>query len=98
MLAGKVLATIKGVPFHKGDFSISTYFQKIDQGNQQYLITNVYGPPYRKDQKLFFKKPSDLKKMVHSPWIILGDFNVTRCPEGMQERSLKLLLFKFGFQ
>lgn len=42
-------STYTGVPFHKGDFSISTNFQKLDRNNQQFLVTNVYGPLHRQD-------------------------------------------------
>lgn len=75
-----------GTPFHKGPYSISTLLQKMDNiNNQQCLITNTYGPSIKQDLKSFFDEHSDLRKRVHSPWIILGDFNITHYPEDRHE-------------
>lgn len=69
------------VPFYNYNFSISTYFQSLDHNvDHKWLVTNVYGPPNRQDQKHFFDELIDLRKTMQTPWIISGRFQLDAKP------------------
>ena len=46
-----------------------------------FFLTNVYAPSVREDRPAFFSEIASVASTVQGPWMLLGDFNLTRCPD-----------------
>jgi endonuclease/exonuclease/phosphatase family metal-dependent hydrolase len=46
-----------------------------------FFLTNVYAPSVREDMPAFFSEITSVASTVQGPWMLLGDFNLTRCPD-----------------
>jgi len=44
-------------------------------------LTNVYAPTSRAEESLFLSVLAAIANTISGPWIIIGDFNLTRSPE-----------------
>lgn len=48
--------------------------------NSKLLVTNVYAPAHARDKVAFLDVLASLSSPPNTPWIIVGDFNLTRSP------------------
>ncbi|CAN6205967.1 unnamed protein product [Urochloa humidicola] len=64
----------------KNRFSLTgTYALNADDSSL--TLTNVYAPTERADKPAFMAELASLADNTHGPWMIIGDFNLTRKPE-----------------
>ncbi len=59
------------------NFSLTLRLKHHPSGSLFY-ITNVYGPPGREGKEDFCVELASLKRDCRGPWIVCGDFNLTR--------------------
>ncbi|XP_077223064.1 uncharacterized protein LOC143856685 [Tasmannia lanceolata] len=51
---------------------------KILQTNQSFNLTVIYGYNYGGDRRFIWSDLLDISPSIHLPWLVIGDFNVTR--------------------
>jgi hypothetical protein len=61
-------------------FSLTCFFSATADA-QPIAVTNVYAPCNAVSHPAFFAKLVELAHLCTCPWLVLGDFNVTRAPE-----------------
>jgi len=49
--------------------------------NSRLMLTNVYAPTQREDRPSFFHELASVAESITGLWMVLGDFNLTRCLE-----------------
>ncbi len=67
-------------------FSLTVRLKHLLSGTSFYL-TNVYGPPTWEGKADFCSELEGLRGVCRGPWVICGDFNLTKCPEERMGRS-----------
>ena len=60
-------------------FTLTTKFT-CNASNLDFTVTNTYGPSDHIESIPFLQHLRDLPAIVNGPWILLGDFNLVRCP------------------
>jgi hypothetical protein len=60
-------------------FSITASFS-CNATDLDFFVNNVYGPSDHAFSD-FLQSIRDVKNLISGPWILLGDFNLVRCPE-----------------
>jgi len=58
-------------------FTLTTRFV-MAADNTRVTLTNVYAPTTSADRPSFFAELTDISNSTQGPWIVLGDFNLTR--------------------
>lgn len=66
-----------------GAFSVSIRCRFISE-NFNWLLTTVYGPVLNNEKNQFWAELRDIRTIWEEPWVLCGDFNVTRF---LHERS-----------
>jgi hypothetical protein len=56
--------------------------------NLRFALTNVYGPADHARTDLFLADLLDVAANVAVPWMLIGDFNITRCPADKNTASI----------
>jgi hypothetical protein len=46
------------------------------RSNNYWIFTGVYRPQNDLDRKMFLRELKRIKQTIHSPWLIIGDFNL----------------------
>ena len=62
---------------HARTFSLTTCFQ-LAADSSCFTLTNVYAPMISADRPHFFAELFEVTTLTRGPWIIMGDFNLTR--------------------
>lgn len=60
-------------------FSLTTSFALNSDGSL-FTITNVYAPADHAEKPAFLAELVEIGRSTNEPWVILGDFNLTRAP------------------
>jgi len=55
-----------------------------------FSLTNVYAPTNREDKASFFSELASMADSISSPWMVLGDFNLTRFPDDKNTDSFNI--------
>ncbi|KAK1282112.1 hypothetical protein QJS10_CPB22g00396 [Acorus calamus] len=63
-----------------GEFSFSVLLE-CQQSEGKWVSSNVYGPHEDGPRERLWEEMSASRTMWNSPWLVVGDFNVTRFPE-----------------
>jgi exonuclease III len=61
-------------------FSLSTTFC-FSANSSPFILTNIYAPAYHDQKETFSRELSSLAPADDIPWIVIGDFNLTRSPQ-----------------
>ena len=61
-------------------YTLTTGFSLLAD-NMPFTLSNVYAPTLREDKAAFLSELASVAEMVSGAWMLLGDFNLTRCPE-----------------
>ncbi len=64
-------------------FSLTVRFH-CATSRRAFYVTNVYGPPTWEGKEEFCTELANLRQVCKGPWVVCGDFNLTRAPS---ERS-----------
>lgn len=70
----------------QGEFTLTTRFSLRADGCS-FTLTNVYAPANREDKPAFAAELTSVAATVSGPWILIGDFNLTRAPEDKNNPS-----------
>jgi hypothetical protein len=65
-------------------YSLSTEF-RLDADGTVFTLTNVYAPTSRNDKATFLAELTSIAANISGPWMLIGDFNLTRSPEDKNE-------------
>jgi len=60
-------------------YTLTTVFT-CNASNLDFTVTNTYGPADHTASASFLQHLRDLHPIINGPWILLGDFNLVRCP------------------
>jgi len=60
-------------------FTLTTRFI-LAQDTTEFTFTNVYAPASHEDKRCFFSELAVVAASVNGPWMVMGDFNLTRDP------------------
>jgi len=55
-----------------------------------FSLTNVYAPTSRENKPAFFRELASIADSISSPWMLLGDFNLTRFPDDKNTGSFNV--------
>lgn len=55
-----------------------------------FSLTNVYAPTSRENKPAFFRELASIADSISSPWMLLGDFNLTRFPDDKNTDSFNV--------
>lgn len=66
-------------------FRTSTF--RLNADGSSLHLTNVYAPMTHADKPLFLSELTSLANSISGPWIIIGDFNLTRSPDDKNSRN-----------
>lgn len=53
----------------------------LNKDGSPFAVTNVYAPTAHDDKPAFLAELADIAATIDEPWLILGDFNLTREPQ-----------------
>ncbi len=67
-------------------FSLTVKLKHWASGTSFYL-TNVYGPPAWEGKEAFCSELEELRGVCRGPWVLCGDFNLTKCTQERTGRS-----------
>ncbi|CAN6228896.1 unnamed protein product [Urochloa humidicola] len=73
-------ATISCDAVVERQYTLTTTY-RLNADGTAFSFTNVYAPTLRSDKPLFLAELASLADGIDGPWMILGDFNLTRDPE-----------------
>lgn len=65
--------------FSMGAYSLTTSFSLL-RDNTNFTLTNVYAPTEHAEKQLFLQELVTIANSIDEPWVIVGDFNMTREP------------------
>jgi hypothetical protein len=71
-------------------FSLTTVFSLAADGTE-FAMTNVYAPTHHSEKAAFISELTDLAAHIAIPWILVGDFNLTRCPADKNNGNFNLV-------
>jgi len=60
-------------------YTLTTCF-RLAQDTTEFTFTNVYAPAHHEDKQSFFSELAAVAANIRGPWIVMGDFNLTRTP------------------
>jgi len=60
-------------------YTLTTCF-RLAQDTTEFTFTNVYAPARHEDKQSFFSELAAIAANIRGPWIVMGDFNLTRTP------------------
>ena len=74
----------------EGPFTLTISFS-LWADNMPLTLTNVYTPTLRDEKQVFLAELVEVAGTVHGAWMVLGDFNLTRCPTNKNTNSFNSL-------
>ncbi|KAG2573863.1 hypothetical protein PVAP13_7KG284000 [Panicum virgatum] len=73
----------------KLSYTLTTSFAVLADGST-FTFSNVYAPTLHEDKPSFLAKLASLADLISGPWMIFGDFNLTRSPADKNTGSFNL--------